>query len=151
MREIVIAVFTIALLAGCVTPSSIMRDPMPPTFSDWCRIEMQEKRQVMVDGEVQSPGVLSIPPRSTLASCIAAVGGFTAYASSQNVCLVRGDMITEHDMRNTQGRDYAILPGDKILVHQCLMWGPNPRGSVDWLPQRWKKVQEYYDKRKPNN
>jgi protein involved in polysaccharide export with SLBB domain len=123
---------------------------MPRTYSDWCQIEMLEKRQVIVRGEVEHVGVHGIGSNATVISSIATAGGFTFYANSARVILSRGEITTEHNTRKDNGAQTEVKPGDTVTVTRSYTWGTNPREIVYSLPKRWKTAKQYYDRRMPN-
>ena len=126
---------------------------MPDTYDAWCRIEMQRNGQILVIGEVRRPGVIALPANPTLTNCINAAGGFTDYAFNGDVGLLRDGQRTYYDMREKSGAkpDVCVRAGDTVLVPLVLMFGPNPRGEVDWTPPLWKQAKQYYDSLTPTN
>ena len=120
---------------------------MPDTYDEWCRIEMQKNGQVLVIGEVRRPGVIALPAEPTLTNCINAAGGFTDYAFTGDVGVLRDGQRTYYDMRGRSGAkpDVPVRAGDTVHVSLVLMFGPNPRGEVDWAPPLWKQAKQYYD------
>ena len=76
---------------------------------------------VMVTGAVNSRGSVPYKPSMTLMGAIRAAGGFTIYARSQKVHLIRGtntQVIECKKIQKDPSLDIAILPGDRIEVLQ---------------------------------
>ena len=78
-------------------------------------------RFVTVAGEVRSPGDVPYRHDLTLLSALSARGGFTDFANSKKVQLIRALQVSTHDLRRvttTPTSDIPVLPGDRILVPQ---------------------------------
>ena len=88
-----------ALLSSTVSPSSI---------------------SVNVGGEVNSPGILEIPPNSDVNSAVAAAGGITVDGSAQNIVLFRTapDGTLENHVYELGENSIVLKHGDSIIVSQ---------------------------------
>lgn len=139
------------LFAGCTTQQSILKAPMPRTFDDWCIQEMKDGNQIAVLGEVIRPGVYDLSSAPTLGRAILAAGGFTDYALRRKVKIDSGTTQAEHDLRSYSKLELAdtqLHGGDKILVPENMFLA---RKRPDWLPSRWRKAKEYYEREAHRN
>ena len=78
-------------------------------------------RFVSISSEVKQPGDVPFRPDLTLLSAISGRGGFTDFADTRHVKLIRGNQTTVHDMRKISEnpeRDVKLRPGDRIIVPQ---------------------------------
>jgi protein involved in polysaccharide export with SLBB domain len=59
-------------------------------------------------------------PGLTILDAIAEKGGFTDFANVKNVKLIRGNTITEHNLKNvTPATNVTLQPEDRIIVKQA--------------------------------
>ena len=79
------------------------------------------QRFVSVAGEVKGTGDVPYRADLTLLAAVSARGGFTDYADTKRVKLIRGNKTTTHNL-NAIGKDprldVKLRPGDKIIVSQ---------------------------------
>lgn len=80
--------------------------------------------RVFVTGEVTHPGAYPIPARTSLVQAIALAGGFTEFANSDDIVVIRSrgkqermrvrysDLVSEDDPSGT----FELEPGDTIVV-----------------------------------
>lgn len=78
-----------------------------------------QTRLVNVGGEVRMPQRISYTPDLTILGAISAAGGFTEFANQRRVRLLRGNTVTEVDIRRVRrdpSQDIVLQPGDSIEV-----------------------------------
>lgn len=96
-------------------------------------------------GEVNNPGVITLPDPPTVTSCVATAGSFTPFANVESVGLVHYGSTNWTRIRID---DVAarVKPGDSIIVYNNLVWGANLRKTRgnESLPKRWRKAEDYY-------
>jgi polysaccharide export outer membrane protein len=80
--------------------------------------------RVFVTGEVTHPGVYPMPSRTSLVQAIALAGGFTEFASSDDIVVLRNqgkssrvrvrysDLVSSDDSKAT----FVLEPGDTVVV-----------------------------------
>ncbi len=76
-----------------------------------------------VRGEVRQPGRFPLSSGLTLVQAIAAAGGYTEFAKSTKVQLLRGATSTYYDAKSFEARperDIPIEAGDVIVVHRSM-------------------------------
>ena len=97
-------------------------------------IEQQIYRNIMVNvilpsqsyyvrGEVRQPGRFPLSSGVTMVQAIAAAGGYTEFANSRKVQLLRGNKADYYDARSLEvhpEKDVAIEAGDVIVVHRSV-------------------------------
>ena len=97
-------------------------------------IDQQIYRNIMVNvilpsqsyyvrGEVRQPGRVPLASGVTMVQAIAAAGGYTEFANSSKVQLLRGSKSTYYDVRDFEKhpeKDVAIEAGDVIVVHRSI-------------------------------
>ncbi|WP_425040542.1 polysaccharide biosynthesis/export family protein [Primorskyibacter sp. S187A] len=81
-------------------------------------------RRVFVTGEVISPGVFDVSEPVSVVQAISMAGGFTAFANRSQIIVYnpsrgadsRRSFDYEAFLRNPSGRDFALRPGDTVIV-----------------------------------
>ena len=76
-----------------------------------------------VRGEVKQPGRYPITANVTILQAIASAGGYTEFANSRKVQLLRGDksqFISANDLERHPEKDVAVESGDVIVVHRSV-------------------------------
>jgi protein involved in polysaccharide export with SLBB domain len=76
-----------------------------------------------VRGEVRQPGRFPLSSGVTMVQAIAAAGGYTEFANSKKVQLLRGNKADYYDARSFEThpeKDVAIEAGDVIVVHRSV-------------------------------
>lgn len=83
-----------------------------------------QTRLVNVGGEVRMPQRISYTPDLTVLGAISAAGGFTEFANQRRVRLLRGNTVTEVDIRRVRrdpSQDIVLQPGDSIEVSRSFL------------------------------
>lgn len=76
-------------------------------------------RKVSINGEVRLPQRAAYEDGMTLLDAIAAAGGFTDWANTKKVRLIRNGKVQEHDVSRISAepeRNVTLQPDDKIIV-----------------------------------
>lgn len=81
-------------------------------------VRILEYRDFYVNGEVRSPGGYSYSPGLTVRKAVALAGGFTEWASKNNILLIREGRPGGNDL--DVDLDTMLMPGDIITVNQSL-------------------------------
>ena len=81
-------------------------------------VRILEYRDFYVNGEVETPGGYPFSPGLTVRKAVALAGGFTEWASKNNILLIReGKPESEAEKA---ALDTPVMPGDIITVNQSL-------------------------------
>ena len=81
------------------------------------------QRTYFIRGEVRAPGRFPVVGGLTMLQAIAAAGGYTEFANSKKVNLIRGGRTTTFNMRDIERRpeqDIRLESGDVIVVERSL-------------------------------
>lgn len=80
-------------------------------------------RSYYVQGEVRSPGRYGISRGMTLMQAVTAAGGYTDFANTRSVKLIRSGQTTTYNMRRIQrnpAEDVTVESGDVIVVDRSI-------------------------------
>jgi protein involved in polysaccharide export with SLBB domain len=81
------------------------------------------QRTYFIRGEVRAPGRFPVVGGLTMLQAIAAAGGYTEFANTKKVNLIRGGRTTTYNMRDIERRpeqDIRLESGDVIVVERSL-------------------------------
>ena len=81
-------------------------------------VRILEYRDFYVNGEVKSPGGYPFSPGLTVRKAVALAGGFTEWASRNNILLIREGRAEKEAIE--AGLETPVKPGDIITVNQSL-------------------------------
>jgi len=123
---------------------------MPASYADWCAQELRDRRQLVVMGHVNQPGVYRVPRSGSLAHAILAAGGFHDFSDARHIRITRSGVASKHSLLKHREKDFVspqVEIGDYIRV-PLRPFMPVP--VKDWEPDRWKQAKRYYQNRKQN-
>jgi polysaccharide export outer membrane protein len=98
-----------------------------PNPADGDTLTVQERRYVILHGEVKRPGRIAIRPGMTLLEAIAAVEGLTDWASKKDARILRKDetsggsteiLVNLKDVESGRTPDPEIKPGDVVTIRR---------------------------------
>jgi polysaccharide export outer membrane protein len=72
--------------------------------------------RLVISGEVRQPGILSVPPGTTVRQAIFEAGGVTTEGVLNRARVVRGGTMTTLDLLNAPGMAMPVQSGDEIVV-----------------------------------
>ena len=107
---------SVLAVAACAPTPAVKADPsaLPTVTADGLANHV-----VSVGGEVRATGEFPLRQGMTLMSAINRAGGFTEFAKTKAVKLLRGNSETVYDMRKIQANgsnNPVLMDGDQIIV-----------------------------------
>ena len=85
-------------------------------------VEVTPLRRVSVVGDVKSPSILYLEPRSTVRDAIAIAGGVTDIGIENPVILIRDSVQTELDHWRRRGDDAVFVRSGDVIIVQREPW-----------------------------